>query len=66
MYNISVIGNIGCGKSTLLTSLSDKQFDVAYEPVHEWKFLPKFYNDMKRWCFTLQVEILNSFKNGYQ
>lgn len=63
MYNVSVIGNIGCGKSTLLNSLSEKQFDVAYEPVHEWKFLPKFYNDMKRWCFTLQVEILNSFKN---
>ena len=63
MSNVSVIGNIGCGKSTLLDALSKKNFNVAYEPVHEWKFLPKFYNDMKRWCFTLQVEILNSFKN---
>jgi deoxyadenosine/deoxycytidine kinase len=62
MYNVSVIGNIGCGKSTLLHSLSMRQYEVAFEPVSDWKFLPKFYDDMKRWCFTLQVEILNSFK----
>ena len=62
MHNISVIGNIGCGKTTLLKLLSSKNYEVAYEPVNDWKFLPKFYNDMKRWCFTLQVEILNSFK----
>jgi len=62
MSNISVIGNIGCGKSTLLDSLVINGYDVAFEPVNEWKFLNKFYEDMKRWCFTLQVEILNSFK----
>jgi deoxyadenosine/deoxycytidine kinase len=60
--NISVIGNIGCGKSTLLHSLYDQEYDVAFEPVNDWKFLNKFYTDMKRWCFALQVEILNSFK----
>jgi deoxyadenosine/deoxycytidine kinase len=60
--NISVIGNIGCGKTTLLTSLVEKHYNVVYEPVNQWKFLNRFYNDMKRWSFALQVEILNSFK----
>ena len=61
--SISVIGNIGCGKSTLLEGLIQNGYDVAFEPVSEWKFLRKFYEDMRRWCFTLQVDILNSF-NG--
>lgn len=60
--SISVIGNIGCGKSTLLNGLIDKGYEVMFEPVNQWKFLKKFYEDMRRWCFTLQVEILNSFK----
>ena len=62
MVNVSVIGNIGCGKSTLLHGLVEKGYDVEFEPVNEWKFLNKFYENMKRWCFTFQVEILNSFK----
>lgn len=60
--SVSVIGNIGCGKSTLLHGLIDKGYEVLFEPVNQWKFLNKFYEDMQRWCFTLQVEILNSFK----
>lgn len=61
---VSVIGNIGSGKSSLLKSLSNSYgCNVVYEPVNEWKFLSKFYADMNRWCFALQVEILNSFRN---
>jgi deoxyadenosine/deoxycytidine kinase len=62
MLNISIVGNIGCGKTTLLQQLAEKGYGVAYEQINEWKFLDKFYEDMHRWSFTLQVEILNSFK----
>lgn len=62
MY-ISIIGNIGAGKSTLLKELCSKGYKVVYEPIEQWTFLPKFYEDMKRWSFTLQVEILQSFIN---
>lgn len=59
--HISVIGNIGCGKSTLLSSLQDKGIHVEFEPVKEWTLLTKFYNDMKRWAFAFQMEVLHSF-----
>lgn len=61
MSVISVIGNIASGKSTLLSALRQEGFITAPEPVNEWKFLPKFYEDPKRWAFALQVEVLNSF-----
>lgn len=58
---ISIVGNIASGKSTLLRNLAQKGFEVLQEPVSDWKFLPKFYEDPKRWCFALQIEILQSF-----
>jgi deoxyadenosine/deoxycytidine kinase len=61
--SVSVIGNIGCGKSTLLHGLTNKGYGVIFEPVNQWKFLKQFYTDMQRWCFTLQIEVLNSFNN---
>ena len=61
MKNISVFGNIACGKSTLLKNLSKLGFDVFQEPVSDWNFLPKFYDSPTRWCFALQIEILQSF-----
>lgn len=60
---ISVIGNIASGKSTLLKNLSRRGFEVLQEPVSDWKFLSKFYEDPKRWCFALQIEILHSFSS---
>lgn len=57
----SIIGNIGSGKSTLLSSLESAGFNVVYEPVNQWSFLPLFYKDMSRWGFTFQVQVLNSF-----
>jgi deoxyadenosine/deoxycytidine kinase len=60
---VSIIGNIGAGKSTLLKELSSKGYKVVFEPVDQWTFLPQFYKNMKRWSFTLQVEILHSFHN---
>lgn len=61
MRNISVFGNIACGKSTLLKNLRRLGFDVFQEPVSDWKFLPRFYESPSRWCFALQIEILDSF-----
>lgn len=57
----SIIGNIGSGKSTLLSSLESSGFNVVYEPVNQWSFLPLFYKDMSRWGFTFQVQVLNTF-----
>ena len=58
---ISVIGNIGSGKSTFLRRLNDCGFPTTPEPVRDWKFLSKFYEDSKRWAFALQIEVMNSF-----
>ena len=58
---ISVFGNIACGKSTLLKSLSKLGHEVFQEPVSDWHFLPKYYESPSRWCFALQMEILQSF-----
>lgn len=61
MKNISVFGNIACGKSTLLKNLSKLGYKVFQEPVSDWHFLPKYYESPSRWCFALQMEILQSF-----
>lgn len=58
---ISVFGNIACGKSTLLKNLSKLGHEVFQEPVSDWHFLPKYYESPSRWCFALQMEILQSF-----
>lgn len=60
MY-ISIYGNIGVGKSSLLSKLSDHKYKIYYEPVDTWKFLPLFYEDKKKYCFPLQIEIIQSF-----
>jgi deoxyadenosine/deoxycytidine kinase len=41
--------------------LKNNGFNVFFEPVDEWKHISQFYNDKKRWAFTFQVEVLNSF-----
>lgn len=64
MKTISVFGNIACGKSTLLKSLSKLGHDVFQEPVSDWYFLPRYYESPSRWCFALQIEILQSFSKS--
>lgn len=58
---ISICGNIGSGKTTVLEKLEYNGFDVKFEPVNEWTFLSKFYNNMKEFAFQLQMQILKSF-----
>lgn len=55
-------GNIAAGKTTLgdRLAVSDK-FDFIPEPVERWQggfaanLLDRFYSDMPRWSFTLQI-----------
>ena len=58
---ISIGGSIGSGKSTVLERLRRDGYNVFFEPIDQWKHLTKFYQDKKRWSFTFQVEVLNSF-----
>lgn len=58
---ISIGGSIGSGKSTILDMLKKNGYDVFFEPIDEWKHMSNFYRDKKRWSFTFQVEVLQSF-----
>ena len=57
---ISVSGIIGVGKSTLSKKLG-KYLDaeVYFEPVETNEYLEKFYTDMKKYSFPMQIYLLN-------
>ncbi len=59
--HIAIAGNIGSGKTTL-TGLLAKHFGWAphYEDVDTNPYLNRFYEDMQRWSFNLQIYFLNS------
>lgn len=61
--HIAIEGNIGSGKSTLLRRFGKerKDYKIVEEKIDDWKFLSKFYGDMKRYAFTFNVEVLLSF-----
>lgn len=63
-YVICVEGNIGSGKSTLLKNLKQNGFTVIEEPVADiWgQYLPRLYNDLKRWGFCFQMEAMDWFR----
>lgn len=50
---VLIEGNIGASKSTVCEGLSGIRFP---EPIID--FLPKFYDDPKRWAFSMQIAIL--------
>ncbi|GGG33572.1 2-amino-4-hydroxy-6-hydroxymethyldihydropteridine diphosphokinase [Bizionia arctica] len=59
-YNyIAIEGNIGAGK-TSLTKMISKDFNakLILERFAENPFLPKFYEDSKRYAFTLEMSFL--------
>ena len=58
---VSFGGSIGSGKSTVLNLLERDGYNVFFEPIDKWNHLSKFYEDKKRWSFTFQIEVLNSF-----
>jgi deoxyadenosine/deoxycytidine kinase len=56
---ITLAGNIGSGKTTAAKLISQTfGFELFDEPVIDNPFLSKYYADMKRWSFTLQMEFL--------
>ena len=56
---IAFAGNIGCGKTTAAKILSQKLgYELFDEPVIDNRFLKLYYENMKRWSFTLQMEFL--------
>ena len=53
------MGTIGSGKTTVARLLSkDLKFKLLEENFGENAFLPRFYNDMKRWAFHSQAFFL--------
>lgn len=79
---IYVEANIGSGKTTILKILAEflkDKINTIQEPVDEWlihfdennhNILTKYYQDMKRWSFTFQINSLstrlNKFLKEYQ
>jgi deoxyadenosine/deoxycytidine kinase len=56
---ITMAGNIGCGKTTAAKLLSHNfGYELFDEPVIDNRFLRYYYDDMKRWSLTLQMEFL--------
>lgn len=58
---IVLAGMIGAGKSTYTKAISEELGTEAfYESVDDNRILEKFYDDPKRWAFSLQIYFLNS------
>ncbi|HLV38509.1 2-amino-4-hydroxy-6-hydroxymethyldihydropteridine diphosphokinase [Xanthomarina sp.] len=56
---IAIEGNIGAGKTSLATIISkDFNAKLILERFAENPFLPKFYEDAKRYAFTLEMSFL--------
>lgn len=56
---VALAGNIGAGKTTAAKLISTALgFELFDEPVVDNRFLRDYYQDMKRWSFTLQLEFL--------
>lgn len=56
---ISVMGTMGSGKTTVARILAKElKFHLIEENFGENVFLPRFYNDMKRWAFHSQTFFL--------
>ena len=56
---IAVEGNIGAGKTSLATKISnDFNAKLILERFADNPFLPKFYEDAKRYAFTLEMSFL--------
>jgi deoxyadenosine/deoxycytidine kinase len=61
MSVIVLAGMIGAGKSTYTTMISEElKSEAFYEVVDENPILEKFYDDPKRWAFSLQIFFLNT------
>lgn len=63
---VCIDGSIGVGKSSVLSELRSRGHVVYQEGVARWShILQKFYENPKRWCFTLQMSILKDMHSQY-
>jgi deoxyadenosine/deoxycytidine kinase len=62
----SIIGNIGSGKSTILESLKDRNYIIFQEPLNEWFLIHKFYENLEKYTFPFQYQILLSYYKQYE
>ncbi|MCC5889696.1 MAG: deoxynucleoside kinase [Alkalibacterium sp.] len=61
MAVIVLAGMIGAGKSTYTTLISEElRSEAFYEQVKDNTILEKFYDNPKRWAFSLQIFFLNT------
>jgi deoxyadenosine/deoxycytidine kinase len=59
-YFLAIAGNIGVGKTELTNRLAAELGWLAYyEPVIQNPYLDRFYADMERWSFHLQIYFLS-------
>lgn len=59
---VVIEGNIGCGKSSLISDIGkDLRIPIFLEPINNWTLLNKYYDDISRWGFTFNLEVLLSF-----
>lgn len=59
-YFLAIAGNIGAGKTELTSRLAAELGWLAYyEPVIRNPYLDRFYADMPRWSFHLQIFFLS-------
>jgi deoxyadenosine/deoxycytidine kinase len=67
-YIIGISGIIGVGKSTLTNDIGNKlNCEILKEPVETNEYLSKFYEDMSKYAFPMQVYLLNHrFKQHQQ
>lgn len=57
---IAISGIIGVGKSTLTGNLGKYlNYDIYNEPVDTNEYLEKFYKDMNKYSFPMQIYLLN-------
>lgn len=66
MY-IGIAGNIGSGKTSLARVLGNEfNWTLSLESVEDNPYLTKFYEDMDKWSYPLQMHFLNSRFEQYQ
>ena len=59
-FFVAIAGNIGVGKTLVSRTLgTELGWPVYYEPVIDNPYLERFYADMARWSFHLQMYFLS-------
>lgn len=58
-------GNIGSGKTETLKELNKMGYNTELQDVKNWTYLPKFYENPKKYAFDFQKQVFNSYINSW-